>query len=240
MEGVWVRSDYINDLIKTRSPYLSRSGLRDVASIMIKMPDGKSDSVNVGYSLNNHEGAEFVMYFKTRQLPTSLKLSLPDYDIISNFYELGYSVRERDTALILYHYNKTNQVIDKTVYTKVADKATDKNDAGWGITYITHKKLIVGKYLMSDSKGHRSIVEFADNNQVHGFLDFKTYYVNADFEAGPENNLDEIDFNINTKKQKGFTFKFSAGTLNLYDTKENADSTLLLIGKLRYKLVRQK
>jgi hypothetical protein len=118
--------------------------------------------------------------------------------------------------------------------------ALPSDDMGFGIDYITNKKLITGKYTTTDSTGNRLKVEFNNNGKVSGFLNFKTYYINADFEAGLENNLDEIDFDVNTKKQKTFTFRFNADTLNLYDTYENADSTKLVLGKLKYKLVRHR
>jgi 6-phosphogluconate dehydrogenase len=58
--------------------------------------------------------------------------------------------------------------------------------------------------------------------------------------AGPENNLDEILFDWNTKNQKSFTFKFSKDTLNIYETREDADSINLIVDKLKYKLVKHK
>ena len=53
-------------------------------------------------------------------------------------------------------------------------------------------------------------------------------------------NLDEINFNLLSKNQKAYTFKFKGDTLELFDIKANADSTSELVGNLKYKLVRQK
>ena len=234
-----MKSDYINDVEKTRSPYESHYKLKGVASIAIALPNDKGDSARIGYSLNNHEGSDFVIYFKTGQMSTSLKTSLPDYDIKTNFYELGYKVKNQDTTLIFYHYNKHREIINAVKFTKVLN-SLPLDDMGYGIEYVTDEKLISGKYSTVDSTGNSFKIEFNSEGKVTGFLDFKTYYINTDFEAGPENNLDEIDFDVSTPKQKSYTFKFNVDTIDLYDIDHNADSTLLMTGKLKYKLVRQK
>lgn len=240
IQGVWVKSDYIDAVSKTKSPYKSSDKLGGVASVFIDFPVEKADSIHIGYSLNNHEGSEFTLYFKTGQMPTSLKIGLPDYDSKSNFYELGYAITNKDTSLILYHYNKANQIIDKTRYTRVAAKAIDGSDAAWGIQYITNKKIITGNYMMADSTGSVSKCAFTNEGNVSGFPDFKSYWVNTDFEAGPENNLDEIFFDLYSKQQKSYAYKILLDTLKLYDVIANADSTEDVVGKLRYTLVRKK
>jgi len=58
-------------------------------------------------------------------------------------------------------------------------------------------------------------------------------------------NLDMIFFRDKKRtadniSHGNYSFKFSADTLNLYNTYPNADSTELVLGKRVYKLVRQK
>ncbi len=240
LKGIWVKSSYIADVIKTKSPYQSRNELSGVACMSIVLSKNDHDSTLIGYSLNNHEGSEFTLYFKPGRKSTSLKTNLPDYDNKANFYEIGCNIKGSDTALLLYHYTKDNQIIESTKYTKVANAATDTADAAWGIEYIINKKLMIGNYTMTDSTGSHVKIKFNKEGYVSGFLDCKKYYINTDFEAGPENNVDEISFDIMTKMQKDYAYKLDSDTLNLYETKHNADSTLLLFGKLKYKLVRQK
>jgi len=241
IQGIWVKKTYMEDAYETKSPYTSRLKLRGVAGMQIKLPHSKSDSADVGYSLNNHEGGDFILYFKLGQKPNSLKINLPDYDVKNNFYEIGYVIKGNDTSLVLYHYDKNNHVIDSTIYTKVADEASDENDAGWGIQYIINKMLITGRYLAIDSAGATSKIEFTNAGKLSGFDNFKKFYISTDFEAGPENNIDQIGFyQSEISKAKWYSFKFQADTLKLYNIGENADSTLLTIGKLKYKLIRQK
>jgi hypothetical protein len=237
LQGIWVIRGYIDSLSKSKSPYRSKDQEGYITSMAINLENVNSDSTQIGYSLHNHEGSSFALFFKKGQLPTSLKISLRDYEIQSNFYELGYRVSNEDTSLILYHYNKNKKLIKAVRYKRVADKASDGDDMGWGIQYITNKNIITGKYKVTDSINNNSQVEFNNKGKVVGFLNFKKYAINTDFNAGPENNLDEIFFDDGTNS---FTFKINSDTLNLYNTYPNTDSTKLIRGKLAYKLVRIK
>ena len=237
--GVWVKSSYIEDIAKTKSPY-STSELGGVASFQIGKLGPKDDSTHVGYSLNNHEGSDFVLYLKTGHKLTSLKTNLPDYDVKSNFFELGYTINNKDTVLMLYRYNKNNHIIDSTRYSKVADEAKGENDAAWGIQYITNKTLFTGKYISTDTTGATSKIQFTNDGKVSGLLNFKDYFINTDFGATPEDDLDEIVFDLYSKKNTLYSFKINADTLNLYDTHYNSDSTKILLSKRVYKLVKQK
>jgi len=240
LEGIWVKSAYIADVIKTKSPYQSRKELLGVASMDIVLSKGDRDSSRIGFSLNNHEGSEFTLYFSLGRKSTCLKTNLPDYDDKANFYEIGYDIQGSDTSLVLYHYAKDNRLIESTKYMKVANAAIDPDDAAWGIGYIINKKLISGSYTTTDSTGNRLKIKFNNKGEVSGFLDFRKYYINTDFIVGPANNVDQIYLETDSKFQKMYNYKFIEDTLNLYETKNNADSTLLVVGKLKYKLVRQK
>lgn len=239
IEGVWVKKDYVENVKSTRSPYKSREKFGGVACLEIYLPDDGSDSTHVGVSLNNHEGSNFVLFLKQGHLSTSLKTGLPDYDVKGNSYEIGYEINKNETNLILYHYDTKGKIIDKTPYTKVANRSGGDNDAAWGIQYITNKLLFKGEYMVMEHDVP-VYVEFKDNGEIIGLPDVKNYYINTDFAAGPENNLDEIIFDLYTKNQTLYAFKLDADTLNLYYTKSNIDSTLLLVDKLKYKLVRKK
>jgi hypothetical protein len=240
IQGVWVKKDYIDDVVKTRSPYKSFKYLEHVASMQISISKSNIDSVDVGYSLNNHEGANFTLYFKKGHKLTNLKVSLPDYDVEANFYELGYSVKGKDSCLILYHYSKNNHVLDSTLYERVSQTLPNEDDAGWGIQLLNNKNLIEGTYQLIDTTGHTLNIIFNTDGNVLGFQKFSKYYIGDDFVAGPENNLDQIYFDINNKTQKMYLFKLKADTLNLYESKEKPDSISLEYGKLKYKLVKQK
>lgn len=239
IQGVWVKSNYVEELNKTRSPYSSWAKLTDVVEMNIQTDSVKADSLIVGESLNSHEGTSFTIYFKKGHKLGTLKISLKDYTTPTNFYELGNVITSTDTSLFLYHYNNKNQILDSIKYNKLSG-AQINDDMASGIEYITNKILITGKYTVTDSLGAISKVEFKNNGKVSGFSDFKTYYINTDFMAGPQNNLDVIDFDVNTDKQKEYGYKINANTIDLFTTRSSADSTKILLDKLVYKLVRTK
>jgi hypothetical protein len=239
IQGVWVKSDYINDLVLTKSPYASRKKLDGTAAFTIEMDLVEKDSVVVGASLNNHEGSSFALVFRKGHRATSLVTRMKDYDLKTNYFELGYNIAGRDTSLILYHYNRGNHIIDSTKYTKVLSKQFGV-DMDNGVEYITNKLLITGNYTTTDTTGTALNIKFMNDGKVLGFPDFVKYFINTDFVAGPENDLDQLYFDDYEKNQKQFLFKIKADTLNIYDVNESADSIHLEWGKLKYKLVKVK
>ncbi|HEX8021566.1 hypothetical protein [Mucilaginibacter sp.] len=239
IEGIWLTSDYITDLSRTKSPYISSKKLTGASALAINLDSTEKDSTIVGVSLNNHEGTSFTIFFKPGHRPNSLKTNWVDYKVRSNFYEIGYQIAGVDTSLVLYHYNKNNQVTDSVKYTRVLAKQVD-NDMGYGISYITNKLLISGKYEMLDANGVTSKISFTNDGKVNGFPDCETYYVNTDFVAGPQNDLDQFSFNIGTQKQKDYLFKTNRDTLNIYNIDFSADSLHLKWGDLKYRLIRTK
>jgi hypothetical protein len=147
-------------------------------------------------------------------------------------------VSGRDTSLILYHYNSKKQLLDSLKYTRALKSVG--NDAAGGLTHMVNHALFSGNYVATDSTGHKLYIQFTDEGKVYGFLKFKDYYANTDFMAGPANNIDQLDFDVNTKDQKEYNYKLLADTLTLYAINYNADSTVQSRGGLKYKLVKQK
>jgi hypothetical protein len=238
LQGVWVRSNYLADVIRTRSPYASFSKLKGYASLTIEMDSIKNDKLEIGVSLNNHEGYSFDLLFKPGHTPTVLKIQQHDYAPTNDIFELGYIVKSQDTSLVLYHYkDKSYHLIDSTTYTRVTKKSAI-NDTGYGINFFVNQKLITGNYSSTDSAGNTSPVKFKTDGTVYGLANFKTYSVGTDFEAGPENNLDIIYFD--DIEQNTLAYKINRDTITLYSTRENSDHSLLDLGKVRYKLIKLK
>lgn len=239
ISGIWVRTDYITDLKKTLSPYKSSDKFGSVSGISIEPFNKRSDSTNIGYSLANHEGNSCALYFKRGSKPNSLKTGYNDYSGNGSQYELGYSIIKKDTSLILYSLDDKNKVIDKTFYKKVADKDNGESDAAWGINFYTKKLLVAGTYNFIDSLGKHGFCKFTAEGKLYGFGDFENYDIGTDFSVGPGNKEDQIFFNINTPKQKTYSFQIKADTLNIFEI-DNIDTEDEKVGKLKYKLVRER
>lgn len=151
--------------------------------------------------------------------------------------ELGYSTQNGDTTLILYQYYNKQWVL--TPYVKALKQSTG-NDLQEGINYLINKNLIAGTYSFTDSLGKIKEVIFKDDGTISGASNFKRYFVENSFESKKMNNLDQITFNMFTSEEKHYTFKIDNNALHLYEVKANADSTLLIRGKLKYQLLRKR
>lgn len=237
IKGNWVMTDYINSLKVTKSPIKSWEVLKGIVEIWIgdEINEGR---LEVGASYNNHEGYSFGIYFELGQNSKSLKIDLNTYEEDSSFYELGYEIAKADTFLYLYHYKKNKILIDKRQFLKVnLIKTIDKADAA--LEYKTNEILISGKYYLVDKTDSKIPVVFNSDGTVIGLPGIKTYYINTDFMVGPLNNLDELSFNIYQKNQKNYAIEIKSDAIYLYETKEDKDHINLLLGKLKYKLLKQ-
>ncbi len=236
--GVWVLTDYIKSIETTKSPLKSADKLDGVVTMIIDIKN-QVDSFYVGVSWNNHEGYNFITYSLPGNKENSLKTNLVDYENKSNYYELGYEDFGNQTHLALYHYNKDNKLIDKKLFSKVADYQTD-DDAAWGLQYIVNEKLFKGNYILIDTIGNKTNVSFKSDGTLIGMQDFKTYYVFTDFMGGPETILDGIAFRINQRNSIWLAFVIQKDTTYLYNTTGDEEAgELLQLDKLIYKLVKQ-
>lgn len=238
LNGAWVMTDYINAIEETKSPLKSAEKLQGVVTMNIDATV-ESDSIEVFATWNNHEGYDFTIHFQSGQQQNSLKTSIPDYDEKSNYYELGYETINDETFLFLYHYNITNELIDKRQFSKVIDEQQG-DDAASGLQYMVNEKLFSGKYLLIDSKNVKTKVSLNSDGSMTGHSDYKTFYVFTDFLGGPEQVLDQIAFNVYEKNARELAFIIKEDAIYLYSTIGDEDAgELLKLGKMQYKLVRQ-
>lgn len=237
LNGAWVLTDYIKAIEENQSPLKASDKLRGVVTMIIEA-EIKSDSIEVGASLNNHEGYSFTTYFITGETPNSLKTNITDYNDKNNYYEIGYEAVDNDIVLVLYHYNKVNKLIDKKMFTKVADKAQSR-DVEWGLQYIVNEKLFSGNYLFIDSTNTAIEVNMKSDGSLTNHPNLKTYYVSTDFTMDPETAIDGIIFNLNEKNSKWFTFKINKDTTYLYPVIKNEEGEFSRLDKVQYTLIKK-
>ncbi len=230
--GNWVQANYVYDIVKTNSPYKSRDKLSAIVELNINAKDANRETFEVG-APSIHEGTSFQLFLKKGITTNAFVIDLKDYDNKTNFFELGYEIDNRDTCLLIYHFSKTNKLLDKEKYIK------SSNNVGEGLQFVVNKKLIAGTYNLTDSSGQKSIVKFTENGNISGVPGVTTYYILTDFVAGPENNLDQMCFDIQTKNQKCYGFQITGNTVSLYELTEDEDHLNLNPSKLKYRFVRQ-
>lgn len=232
INGDWYQASYIDSIQETKSPFRSQNALAEYVELSINTNQASGDSVEVG-APGIHEGTSFIIYFKPGLTSTSFPTNILDEDTASNFYEPSYNITRNDTSLIILHYNKDKKLIGQTKYLRVP-----KNSEG-ALQFMVNKTLFAGNYKVEDSSGNLSVLKFTNDGLVTGLPVFKKYYVLTDFVAGPENNVDEVCFDIQTNNQQCYAFKIKGDTIQLYDVKESADQDTLQRGQLKYKLVKQ-
>lgn len=238
IRGVWVVSDYIVDIQKTKSPYQSKDKLNGIVSLLI---DGKvkGDSMVVSVNWNNHMGSDISAYLTNNHKPNSLRTNIKDYPINDNTFEIGYELIDKDTLLFLYHYSSTNNLLDKRQFEKVLEKRADV-DVGCGLHFIVNKILFAGNYILIDSTKTESNVHLDYDGSMTGFPNFNNYYIMTDFVCIGENDRDQIILDLYTKNQKDYAYTRIGDTINIYKTILSEDHIHLLLDKLKFRLIRQK
>ncbi len=238
LHGVWVHGDYMDDILKTRSPVKSSEKLTFITQLTIDTSGISEDSINIGIALGNHEGSDLVLYFKQGQTPTSLLTNINGFEQESGFYELGYETSGNDTALKIYHYDSKHKLLDDTKYIKVAEVSTGGTLED-GFQYMVNKKLIAGSYIVTDSIGIERSVRMNSDGVISGLPGLRTYYVITDFVTSPEDNTDKICFDIQTDLQRCYAFEMRGDTISLFKARENERDTLFNKGPALYKFVKQ-
>jgi hypothetical protein len=235
IQGGWVNKAYIDKILKTKSPQAASDASGIITAMWINF---KGDSLEIGANYNNHEGN----VIKGKLKPGRRPFVLGFYNDNGTDDELGYTFKNGDTVLLLYTHDAGTKRVIKTEYVKSlirSDNFSDKTDYLDEVDYLINRGLIAGKYVNTDTLGAKSDVVFTNGGNVKGLSNFKTYYIQDDF-TGPEENLDQIIFELYKKNQVDFAFKIKADTLSIFTTKESADSTELYYNKLVYKLVKSK
>ena len=241
IQGVWVLTDYISEIEKTKSSLKSRNKLTgdksDVIAALVIDTANQTDSIEIGASVNNHEELFFIIYFQTGQNKNQLKTNISYFDEKSNFHELGYEIINNITYLFLYHYDKTNNLIGKTQFSKVVDKQKS-NDVAWGIQYMVNEKLFSGNFTLIDSRNTK--IKFNADGSLTGFLNFKTYHILTDYAgAAIIPDIDMISFR-NDENWKLYAFRVIKDTIFLYSVIFNEEvGEAMTSDKLKYKLVRE-
>jgi hypothetical protein len=226
-QGVWVKSDYIEKIRQTHSVLAAVDLVTGITGMQIDSTLLNGDNLEVNVGWDNQNPGTVALSFKPGKNPAAVKFGED---------ELGYSIANGDTSLILYQvYQKQ---LFKTRYHKILNVSADKNLSD-GINYAINKALIAGKYLLIFGPKKVSEATFTADGQVIGIEGVKKYFIENDLKPGPLKNLDLITFDEFKSSEKTYAYLFKGDTLKLYEVKPNAKATLMVLGKMRYGLLRQ-
>ena len=171
IQGVWVRKEYIDKVVKTKSPYAAEDEAFGITVMYINTSHMKGDSLTVSNGVGNHEGGQFVMKFHPGKKYKSTLII--NSDLFSDVHgELGYSIKKNDTTLILYSYNDEKKSWSTIQYVKALNTQAD-DDIGYGLNFLINKRVFSNKYTCIDSIGTYSNVILTNEGKITGLLDFK-------------------------------------------------------------------
>jgi hypothetical protein len=236
--GEWVLADYITSIEKTKSTVKSANKLKGIVAIYVcGIP--KTDTMEVGANLNNHEGSSFRILLEKGTLPNSFKTDCMDFDCASNRYEIGIEKINNIKYLFMYLFNKSNRLIKKIKYTKIMQNCSE-NELANGLEVVVNKNLIAGTYQLIDSTNKATSITFNKNGTILGNSTLKNYYIFTDFIIGPMPEVDEIALNFRLPNQTNYLLKRKGNTMYLHETLGDGlpGGTALKAGKVVYKLIK--
>ncbi|SNC74786.1 hypothetical protein SAMN06265337_2546 [Hymenobacter gelipurpurascens] len=236
LRGVWVKSAYLEAVARSKSPIKAADQLTDVVALSIDPGKAAGDSLRVEANINNHEGTSFQALLRAGRQTTSLPTNWPDYQQPANFHELSYHLTPTDTFLLLNKYNPQKRLIQSVRYTRIPGVPQTATAASDGLQRVVNRQLLAGTYTATDAKGSKKQVQFSPAGQVDGLDGFRQYYIATDFVVTVENNLDNLIFDLGTKRQQDFVYTISRDTVRLYQARVQDPD--LLRGPLQYTLVR--
>lgn len=202
----------------------------DITTMYINSDSVKGDSIIVPVGAGNHDGSNLRLKF----IPGKNKST-----IVFGAGELSYLIEHGDTILMFSNFDEQKKHLVKTRFIR-AYKREPNDELAYGMYYYINKILVAGNYSLIDSVGTAFKVNLSQDGKVSGFFNFKSYIINIDLNSDVNDNLDEISFETLSNANTNFSFKINKDTLELYDMYENVDSTKLVLGKLKYTLIRQK
>ena len=230
--GDWVVVSYMDSIKLSKSPYKSQNELPGIVELNIRIEAPVSDSAIIGV-VNIHEGTNLTLYFRQGTLQTSLPLNLKDYEKPKDYFELGYGLENNDTVLLLYHFDQTGVRVSETKYSKVTNH---KEEA---FQYQLNKTLFSGSYERIDSLEASGEIGLTNDGVISGLSSWDRYFVIADFVTANDSATDEICFQIQTKNQICFGYRFNGDTLRLFKKIEDENGEFKKPGDLEYVMVRK-
>lgn len=240
INGEWIKSDYMDEIAKTRSPLKAWPKAFSITGIGIDVDSIKGDSVSIGINYTYHEGNSLTLKFRKGRAPNAVPFYSNLGDIDNRTFELGYQIANGDTALIVYTYNSKGKLESRDRFTRlIANPETTNNQTTEASYYRINQLVMAGSYQLTDSLNNHIKVEFKSNGTITGLPPFDSYSLGIDFMT-PPNEADVVYFKVGEKNSDSYIYRFNKDTLNLYVPKFDKDSVQLLIDKLKYKMVRQK
>jgi len=188
--GVWLPTEYVNEIKKTKSAYLSHNSIPVISELTITENNLKNDTLFVGSSLNNHEGYGFNIWNSGETKENKFSNNIFDWQTEEK-YEFQYNLYDKTITIVI---TNDKEIAKKQIdFIKVLDTEFVSNYGGVGYEYVARNYLINGKYQILDSlKNDLGIASFdPKTGQIENFK-YRYYTIATDYVANPSYPSDHI------------------------------------------------
>ena len=218
--GVWLPKEYVNEIKKTKSAYMSQNSIPLISELRITKNNLKNDTLFVGSGLNNHEGYGFNIWNSGEKTKNKFSNNIFDYETDKK-YLFEYNVSDKLISIIIK--NKNDIVENQIDFVKVLDSKFVSNYGGVGYEYIARNYLINGKYQVLDShKNDLGIANFDPKTGRIENFEFSFYLITTDYMGGPSYPGDHVLLRLEQEdysSQKNLSLINRNDTILLYETK---------------------
>lgn len=233
LHGLWVRTDYIQDLARTQSPLHSANFLQGIDAMYIDTSKVSGDSLEINASYNNHEGIPFHIVFREGREPHSFPIDLSSLGDEVVTYEIVVPTTP-DGQLTMVTYDYQNHAKQRIAYTRIGDLPTSDNFYS-AASMAAQQLLTAGHYTLLPGG---TSVHMAADGTITGLADYDGYNISTDFVIPIANDLDNITFYRQQQRDTSLIFSIAADTLYLYETGLSDNEVNLIQGPVKYTLIK--
>ena len=210
IHGGWVKQEYVDSIVKTRSPYKSSKLYLSNVELIIDTTNATGDTImNPGCSTNGKESFYFKIVMKHDSLNKPTMQMLYNHNYINMDFFLEYSISSRDT--ILYMIKKDiNSRESKISYKRIYNNPPENNYSIDPTTIFLNRNLIAGKYKLYDANNKliSNQVEFKEDGHVEGLPEYKNYYL-ENYYGNAANNNYNFDHMVLSTSEKRSVFRWT-------------------------------
>lgn len=219
--GVWLPKEYVNEIEKTKSAYLSQNAIPVISELTISKNNLKNDTLFVGSSLNNHEGYGFNIWNSKQSTEYKFSNNIFEWER-ERKYIFTYNIADKLISIITK--NSNDDIVSQIEFVKVLEPEFVSSYGGVGYEYISRKFIINGKYQILDSLNNDlGIMSFEPKTgQINNF-EFGFYTIVTDYMADPSYPSDHVILRLEPEEysnQKNLSIINRNDTILLYETEE--------------------
>ena len=211
IHGGWVKQEYVDSIIKTKSPYRSNKQYLSNVELIIDTANLTGDTVmNPACFSNGKESFYFKIVIKQDSLNKPSMQMVYNHNYMNMDFFLEYSISAGDTILYMVKKDLINGEIKSKIPYKRIYNNPSVNYYVDPTTVFLNRTLITGKYKLYDAKNRliSNKVEFKEAGQVEGFSSFKNFYLESYYGSANSQNYN-FDYIVLSAPEKRSVYRWT-------------------------------